>query len=929
MRFENSFVLTKVGNFLIILRTPILIFELMSNDDPYADLPRAASPSAWTKASRKRAGEVVDAPLVKKAARNSTCHVSFREDDNVAQGKDEVEDKRASTVLDPRETIDKLKRYMVSPMSHKSTLHRETLLRASDDVDSDVIDNWVLNAVVNNDLFTDDSFMFAKAAKQVAGHITDRRDEAVSMDNLADVAALDRALLPCLRSLMARHGVAWAKTSVEMVMALCTARRLTFSEADRKHIDEWTSKIHHRNAAPTAKHSAAAEMRKNVVPYNDTQTGVKVDRMFNRLAAWLVPSAGPDDEHAKKRYDILAQLKKAVMEVCNWYEEKNKLEFQGKRPLEEEDIGMHDLLWSIQSCLQHGLREGATTSPTSPWLLLHFIKSTLTSSDPSASIPMIGQVIDEAAKESSTDAGRIRCWIRLALNQSLVDATLALALLPSNEQFLCATYEDAALLRCQEATTIMLQLLSYVKELTFKLHVTDREFSRRRTSLPNLSSMSGPSALTATPATSTESRVDVLIEKVYVSPVKDYIEANGKFPAHVDAHVASAVVLEFLRHIPEPLITSDRYDAFIASSRMANEADGVRNLTCLVADLPVEYKVTMEVVMLVFGALAEILAHADENGLNVVALSIALAPAIVRKRETRENKSQMQAQEVRMAAIGAHVVELLLLHHTEVFQPVRDQIVKAKEEFQAKQAFLEMFPAMLKQPVRTDDTDMMSIWTTLAAHQRQLEQEALQLDQPSMGSTTDGCKSHVDACNDWLVEDAALWQRFGFREGTALANFNVGGQLLLQCVAFFLRTDPTGCQLLAERVNEYNMGEAFAALVLVLLNVLKLAPTPDQPSLDFTLLSMEPFWEIFADPSFFHKLFALSVRVFDYNWTMSPRPEFGRILEETEAQMTWLVQRSPSSVEDLVDDWMLYRQQAATKATAEQTYDRLSRQTLS
>ncbi|ETV94723.1 hypothetical protein, variant [Aphanomyces invadans] len=315
----------------------------MSNDDPYADLPRAASPSAWTKASRKRAGEVVDAPLVKKAARNSTCHVSFREDDNVAQGKDEVEDKRASTVLDPRETIDKLKRYMLvdkkfakaatlfgvlleetcsaSP-TDKRTLsllleclqevmsakperihhasyrvvysalfrvvhkHRETLLRASDDVDSDVIDNWVLNAVVHNDLFTDDSFMFAKAAKQVAGHITDRRDEAVSMDNLADVAALDRALLPCLRSLMARHGVAWAKTSVEMVMALCTARRLTFSEVDRKHIDEWTSKIHHRNAAPTAKHSAAAEMRKNVVPYNDTQTGVKVGRsnhpLFNK-----------------------------------------------------------------------------------------------------------------------------------------------------------------------------------------------------------------------------------------------------------------------------------------------------------------------------------------------------------------------------------------------------------------------------------------------------------------------------------------------------------------------------------------------------------------------------------------------------------------------------------------------------------------------
>ena len=80
-----------------------------------------------------------------------------------------------------------------------------------------------------------------------------------------------------------------------------------------------------------------------------------------------------------------------------------------------------------------------------------------------------------------------------------------------------------------------------------------------------------------------------------------------------------------------------------------------------------------------FGALAKILRHSEENGLNIGALSIALAPAIVRKRETRENKTQMQSQEVRMAAIGAHVVELLVEHHETIFQSVRDMIVKAKE----------------------------------------------------------------------------------------------------------------------------------------------------------------------------------------------------------------------------------------------------------
>ncbi|RHZ04466.1 hypothetical protein DYB31_013749, partial [Aphanomyces astaci] len=198
---------------------------------------------------------------------------------------------------------------------------------------------------------------------------------------------------------------------------------------------------------------------------------------------------------------------------------------------------------------------------------------------------------------------------------------------------------------------------------------------------------------------------------------------------------------------------------------------------------------------------------------------------------------------------------------------------------------------MLKQPVTTDDAAALGL--VLAAYQRQV-------DQVDQSSASNDHSTHVVFADD----DVALWQSFGFRESSIAANFTAGGQLLLHCVAYFIGTDATACQLLADRVHEYNMGEALAALALVLLNVLKLAPTPDQPVLDFTLLSMEPFWDVFGDPVFFTKLFALAVRVFDYNWSMSGRPEFGRILEETEAQMTWLLQRSPSSVEELVDDWL-------------------------
>ncbi|CAK4770963.1 unnamed protein product [Aphanomyces euteiches] len=537
--------------------------------------------------------------------------------------------------------------------------------------------------------------------------------------------------------------------------------------------------------------------------------------MLSRIAAWLVPSAAPgDDENSKKRYELLAQLKKAVMDVCNWYEEKNKLDFQGKRPLEEEDIGMHDLLLCIQSCLQHGLRDDATSF----WIVLNFIQTTLT--DPTVPICL---AIKEASEGSQTDNGKCRYWVRTALNRFLVEPTIT-GIKPWQHVF---NVELSFLVRNPYHTRYAF-INPYLAVPNFLIECLD--YLQLNASTPRL--------------------FRTTVSQVYVTPVKDYIETHGNLPKQLDPHVTSTILIEFLRHIPEPLITSERYDAFISSSRMTDPADRVRNLTCLVADLPVEYKVTME---LVFGALAKFLTHSEENGLNIGTLSIALAPAIVRKRETRENKTQMQSQEVRMAAIGAHVVELLVEHHETIFQPVRDMIVKAKEEFTKKQEFLNTFAIMVKQPVEADDPTLVAIWSC--------------------------------------------------------------GQLMARCVAYFLENDETACQLMVQRLNEYKMPVAFAALVMVLLNVLKLAPTPQQPELDFTILSMEPFWEIFDEKDFFLRLFGLSVRVFDHNWTVGSRADFGRILEETEAQMAWLLQRSPSSFDDIVDDWVLYRKQATTKAT--------------
>ncbi|OQS02279.1 hypothetical protein THRCLA_05333, partial [Thraustotheca clavata] len=147
--------------------------------------------------------------------------------------------------------------------------HRDALLE-SPEYESDTIENWMLDIVVHNDLYTDDTYQFAKAAKAIGAHL-DRREEAVANANEKDIQDIDNVLFPCIRTLISRHTTSWAKTSVEIIISRLTSKREEFSEVLRDEIDQWTQLVHQRKHAPIDKISAAAELRKNIVAYNDTQ----------------------------------------------------------------------------------------------------------------------------------------------------------------------------------------------------------------------------------------------------------------------------------------------------------------------------------------------------------------------------------------------------------------------------------------------------------------------------------------------------------------------------------------------------------------------------------------------------------------------------------------------------------------------------------
>lgn len=83
------------------------------------------------------------------------------------------------------------------------------------------------------------------------------------------------------------------------------------------------------------------------------------------------------------------------------------------------------------------------------------------------------------------------------------------------------------------------------------------------------------------------------------------------------------------------------------------------------------------------------------------------------------------------------------------------------------------------------------------------------------------------------------------------------------------------------------------------------SPSPEHPSINIVALSVEPFWELFDEEAYFYKLFNLMFRIFDQLWSaLNPEEvSFTRVFCDTEAKVDDILNKSPSSVEDVRTEW--------------------------
>lgn len=94
-----------------------------------------------------------------------------------------------------------------------------------------------------------------------------------------------------------------------------------------------------------------------------------------------------------------------------------------------------------------------------------------------------------------------------------------------------------------------------------------------------------------------------------------------------NVHVLTNVLKTFLRDLPEPLLTFDRYDDFLRAADLSDETDRVQTLLSLIKKLPPAHHALLE--RLVFH-LARVAQREEYNRMSASSLAIVFSPCVLR-----------------------------------------------------------------------------------------------------------------------------------------------------------------------------------------------------------------------------------------------------------------------------------------------------------
>ncbi|RHZ27406.1 hypothetical protein DYB37_006932 [Aphanomyces astaci] len=467
----------------------------------------------------------------------------------------------------------------------------------------------------------------------------------------------------------------------------------------------------------------------------------------------------------------------------------------------------------------------------------------------------------------------------------------------------------------------------------------------------------------------------------HVLDLRDAIEELGGFHKSmaIDPHEVISVLLQYLWELPDPLLTEDRADAFLAAAKAPDDKQAVRHLRLLVNDLPWYVKPVLERLLHLFARALEP-EFSAKNGLSPQSLSLLLAPLLLRSARTyrfseldepairrfpvaghvpvkhrfpstvllvyNEYPSEIadrlaaEAHAMRklkqQAEEGAGVVELLIVHQATILHDIRQHLTARRSKLQAKVETMEGVRGRLDVPVDVSQPYHASVL-------KKLWDGLLPLDETAADYSANLA---LEAAATDSVDVAALlrssrWLQSGFHTKDPLGGFRGGGLLSVECLAFFVHEYKDKAQTMLRRNalsggNRYPFPVAAINVMRMMLKLLMLDAAPATSSslilhaetgVD-TILSMQvaervsrtPFWKVFDDDDgrAFERLFSMAFMVLDLHWQRSGATQMGfnPVLDTTRRQMGWLLEQAPRDMDEMWTTWMQVREGTVKKVTS-------------
>ncbi|XP_051523399.1 rho GTPase-activating protein 23 isoform X6 [Myxocyprinus asiaticus] len=140
-----------------------------------------------------------------------------------------------------------------------------------------------------------------------------------------------------------------------------------------------------------------------------------------------------------------------------------------------------------------------------------------------------------------------------------------------------------------------------------------------------------------------------------------------------DLNVISSLLKSFLRKLPEPLFTDEKYNDFIDANRLEEAGDRLKTMRKLIRELPDHYFHTLKFLI---GHLKTVADHSEKNKMEPRNLALVFGPTLVRTSE--DNMTDM----VTHMPDRYKIVETLILHHMWFFSDELDKDEKTPEDQQ-------------------------------------------------------------------------------------------------------------------------------------------------------------------------------------------------------------------------------------------------------